>query len=126
MYMTHFVQQIVVNHAFQAVYVCNSILKHIYSLFVSKYQVNDPRNLYNMLKKIIIALHLAYEKPTAFALCASVLDLVAFVRFELFKTKSVIQQKTKTAAPISHASNNIVSITRAEYVLYYIQKKNKL
>ncbi|MFS7978828.1 putative F-actin-capping protein subunit alpha [Helianthus anomalus] len=40
-------------------------------------------------KKNIIALRLAYEKPTAFALCASVLDLVAFVRFALFKTNAL-------------------------------------
>ncbi|MFS7949440.1 hypothetical protein Hanom_Chr06g00571601 [Helianthus anomalus] len=38
-------------------------------------------------KKYIIALHLGYEKPAAFALSASVLDLVAFVRFTLLKTK---------------------------------------
>ena len=45
---------------------------------------------YSIYKKnYIIVLRLAYEKPTAFALCASVLDLVAFVRFALFKTKGV-------------------------------------
>ncbi|MFS7964571.1 hypothetical protein Hanom_Chr08g00751911 [Helianthus anomalus] len=32
-------------------------------------------------------LRLGYEKPTAFALCASILDLVAFARLSLFKTK---------------------------------------
>ncbi|MFS8030958.1 hypothetical protein Hanom_Chr17g01540141 [Helianthus anomalus] len=32
------------------------------------------------IKTYIIFLRLGYEKPTAFALCASILDLVAFVR----------------------------------------------
>ncbi|MFS7954794.1 hypothetical protein Hanom_Chr07g00634811 [Helianthus anomalus] len=31
----------------------------------------------------------AYEKPATFAFCASVLDLVTFVRFTLYKTKTV-------------------------------------
>ncbi|KAF5796007.1 hypothetical protein HanXRQr2_Chr08g0346331 [Helianthus annuus] len=41
------------------------------------------------IKNYIITLRLGYEKPTAFTLCASVLDLVAFVRLTLFKTKQV-------------------------------------
>ncbi|MFS8020627.1 hypothetical protein Hanom_Chr16g01417811 [Helianthus anomalus] len=40
------------------------------------------------IKNYVITLRLGYEKPTAFALCASVLDLVAFVRLSLFKTKN--------------------------------------
>ncbi|MFS7939206.1 hypothetical protein Hanom_Chr05g00448981 [Helianthus anomalus] len=41
------------------------------------------------IKSYIITLRLGYEKPTAFALRALVLDLVAFVRLSLFKTKVV-------------------------------------
>ncbi|MFS7938555.1 hypothetical protein Hanom_Chr05g00441091 [Helianthus anomalus] len=37
----------------------------------------------------IIFLRLEYEKPTAFALRDSFLDLVAFVRLSLFKTKNL-------------------------------------
>ncbi|MFS7989457.1 hypothetical protein Hanom_Chr11g01047081 [Helianthus anomalus] len=43
---------------------------------------------YGIYTKIyIIFLRLGYEKPTAFALRASFLDLIAFVRLSLFKTK---------------------------------------
>ncbi|MFS8020246.1 hypothetical protein Hanom_Chr15g01413291 [Helianthus anomalus] len=48
--------------------------------------------MYGIYKKNYInILRLGYEKPTAFALCASRLnlDLVAFVRLSLFKTKEV-------------------------------------
>ncbi|MFS8027720.1 hypothetical protein Hanom_Chr16g01502051 [Helianthus anomalus] len=38
----------------------------------------------------IIFLRLGYEKPNAFALCASSLDLFAFMRLSLFKTKPQI------------------------------------
>ena len=48
-------------------------------------------NTYGIYKiNYIITLRLAYEKLTAFALCASVLDLVAFVRLSLFKTKITV------------------------------------
>ncbi|MFS8005661.1 hypothetical protein Hanom_Chr13g01239971 [Helianthus anomalus] len=45
--------------------------------------------MYGIYKKNIYMniLRLGYEKPTAFALCASILDLVAFLRLSLFKTK---------------------------------------
>ncbi|MFS7939177.1 hypothetical protein Hanom_Chr05g00448661 [Helianthus anomalus] len=44
--------------------------------------------MYEIYKKNYMnILRLGYEKPTAFALCASILDLVAFVRLSLFKTK---------------------------------------
>ncbi|MFS7899440.1 hypothetical protein Hanom_Chr00s058235g01783971 [Helianthus anomalus] len=36
----------------------------------------------------IIFLRLGYKKPTAFALCASFLDLITFVRLSLFKAKN--------------------------------------
>ncbi|KAJ0509991.1 hypothetical protein HanIR_Chr11g0535421 [Helianthus annuus] len=39
-------------------------------------------------KKYINILRLGYGKPSALALRASILDLVAFVRLSLFKTKS--------------------------------------
>ncbi|MFS7951400.1 hypothetical protein Hanom_Chr07g00594691 [Helianthus anomalus] len=42
------------------------------------------------IKIYIIFLRLGYEKPNAFALCASFLDLVAFVRLSLFKTKDAM------------------------------------
>ncbi|MFS7911675.1 hypothetical protein Hanom_Chr02g00120881 [Helianthus anomalus] len=41
------------------------------------------------IKKYIFFLRLRYEKPTAFALCVSFLDIVAFVRLSLFKTKGL-------------------------------------
>ncbi|MFS7925047.1 hypothetical protein Hanom_Chr04g00279821 [Helianthus anomalus] len=44
-------------------------------------------NLRIYKKVYIISLRLGYEKPTAFALRASILDLIAFVRLSLFKTK---------------------------------------
>ncbi|MFS7940212.1 hypothetical protein Hanom_Chr05g00461681 [Helianthus anomalus] len=44
--------------------------------------------MYGIYKKNYInILRLGYEKPTAFPLCALILDLVAFVRLSLFKTK---------------------------------------
>ncbi|MFS7925161.1 hypothetical protein Hanom_Chr04g00281281 [Helianthus anomalus] len=47
--------------------------------------------MYGICKKNYInILRLGYEKPTAFALRASILDLVAFVRLSLFKTKCTI------------------------------------
>ncbi|MFS7896235.1 hypothetical protein Hanom_Chr15g01381931 [Helianthus anomalus] len=46
--------------------------------------------IYIYIKGYIITLHLGYEKPTAFALCVSVLDLVAFVRLSLLKTKAIV------------------------------------
>ncbi|MFS8022780.1 hypothetical protein Hanom_Chr16g01443491 [Helianthus anomalus] len=39
------------------------------------------------IKNYINILRLGYDKPTAFALCASILDLVAFVRLSFFTTK---------------------------------------
>ncbi|MFS7923214.1 hypothetical protein Hanom_Chr03g00258051 [Helianthus anomalus] len=39
------------------------------------------------IKSYIITLRLRYEKHADFALCASVLDPVAFVFLSLFKTK---------------------------------------
>ncbi|MFS7898276.1 hypothetical protein Hanom_Chr14g01254551 [Helianthus anomalus] len=44
--------------------------------------------MYGIYKKNYLnILRLGYVKPTAFALRASILDLVAFVRISLFKTK---------------------------------------
>ncbi|MFS7923080.1 hypothetical protein Hanom_Chr03g00256591 [Helianthus anomalus] len=51
---------------------------------------------YDIYKKLyIINLRLGYEKPAAFALRVSVLDLVAFVRLSLFKTKLPIITRQK-------------------------------
>ncbi|MFS7906456.1 hypothetical protein Hanom_Chr01g00059431 [Helianthus anomalus] len=44
-------------------------------------------------KNYINILRLGYKKPTAFALRASILDLIAFVRLSLFKTKSTMHTK---------------------------------
>ncbi|MFS7909810.1 hypothetical protein Hanom_Chr02g00098871 [Helianthus anomalus] len=48
--------------------------------------------MYEIYKKNYInILRLGYKKPTAFVLCASILDLVAFVRLSLFKPSFIVK-----------------------------------
>ncbi|MFS7917724.1 hypothetical protein Hanom_Chr03g00192571 [Helianthus anomalus] len=56
-------------------------------------------------KNYITALRLTYKKPAALAFCASVLDLVAFVCFTLFKTKN-------------NAQLDLINVTMKYYYMY--------
>ncbi|MFS7999420.1 hypothetical protein Hanom_Chr12g01165901 [Helianthus anomalus] len=62
------------------------------------------------IKNYLIALRLGYEKPTAFALCASALDLFTFVRLTLLKFKIAISTKSYGSLSELPASCKITSM----------------
>ncbi|MFS7954612.1 hypothetical protein Hanom_Chr07g00632581 [Helianthus anomalus] len=81
------------------------------------------------IKNYIITLRLGYEKPTAFTLCASVLDIVAFVRLTLFKTKQVTKvniyyYKVKKLKTKINIQTNTEVFIKKKYLIFNIQSRN--